>query len=463
MTAALYRSAYRRGEITVFLALILSALLGLLGVLIESVRSQMIRMNIESVMDASLHSCFGEYDRRLFERYDLIFIDSSYRGTKEAEIDSVAGHLSQYLTVNTDYSDTYVTGEWYREKVTDVKAGRYIFASDNEGGILKSQACEYIGKYGSRKYIPQINANKAAVLGIGETDFFGEWDRLLAAINTYGLPLTNPGEIVRGMVLSEDEFLKGVPLNAVRTSDRPSKRGLKRGNAISEHKKGAGTDEEFIEYLMQKCGCYTEYRSEQELTAELEYIIYGGVSDHDNMCRMIERLLKLRESDNLSAIKGDAGKVMQAEEKAVEAASLNMLIPPPYELIILIRDSILYAWAYAESAMDVSRLLNKGNCPVNKGSSGIGLSLDELLDFRSKLWQTGGEGLSYKTYAGIFLSQTDDRTRRLRCMDIIEGNFRMFYNDAFRIDGCVEYIEAEASFTSGYGYSLEIRRDHIYE
>ena len=107
MTATLYRSMYRRGEITVFLALVLSILLGLLGVLIESVRSQMIRMNIESVMDASLHSCFGEYDRKLFERYDLIFIDSSYRGTKEADIDSVAEHLSQYMTYRVPIQKHY--------------------------------------------------------------------------------------------------------------------------------------------------------------------------------------------------------------------------------------------------------------------------------------------------------------------------------------------------------------------
>ena len=29
---------------------------------------------------------------------------------------------------------------------------------------------------------------------------------------------------------------------------------------------------------MQKCGCYTEYLSEQQLRAELEYIICGGAS-----------------------------------------------------------------------------------------------------------------------------------------------------------------------------------------
>lgn len=463
MTVMLYRDSYRKGEITVFLALILTGMLGLLSVLIEGARVQLIRMNIEAVMDASLHSCFGEYDQRLFKRYDLIFIDSSYRGSDEAGIDSVVRHLSQYMVENTDYTDTAATGEWYRERITDASAVRYIFASDNDGEVLKSQACEYISKYGSCKYISGINAYKGAVRGIREIDFFGEWDSLLEAIGSYGIPITNPGEIVRTMVLSEEEYLKDVPLNAARTGDRPSKRSLKQGNGMSERIKPSGSDDEFIEYIMQKCGCYTEYYSEQELTSELEYIIYGQDSDRDNMIRIIDRLLKFRESDNLSCLKSDAGKVAQAEEKAVEAASFNMLEPPPPELVRLIRDSILYAWAYAESAIDVSRLLNKGRCPVNKRSSGIRLSLDELPEFRSKLSQTGGEGISYKDYAGIFVSELDDRTRRSRCMDIIEGNFRTYYNDGFRIDGCVEYLEASASFTSGYGYSHEIKRDYIYE
>ena len=459
MTAVLYK----KGEITVFLALILSIMLGLLSVLIESARVQLIRMNIESVMDSSLHSCFGEYDQKLFKRYDLIFVDTSYKGVSEAGTDNLVKHLLQYVSENTDYSGLGVTGEWYREKVTDVCADRYIFASDDDGGILRSQACEYIEKYGSRRFISQINANKDAVLSVRDRDFFGEWDSLLSAISSYGLPLTNPGEIVRGMVVSDDDYLRGAPLNALRTGDIPSSRSLERGNAISEHKKPMGSDDAFIEYLMQKCGCHTQYYPEQQLTAELEYVVYGKASDRDNMHLVINRLLRLRESDNLRCIMADAGKVADAEEKAVEVATFNMLEPPPPELIRLIRDSILYAWAYAESAIDVGRLLNKGNCPVNKGSSEIRLSLDELPDFRSKLHQTGGTGISYKIYMGIFLTEVSDRIRRLRCMDIIEGNFRVFYNDRFRIDGCVEYLEATVSFVSGYGYSHEIKRDYIYE
>ena len=48
-------------------------------------------------------------------------------------------------------------------------------------------------------------------------------------------------------------------------------------------------------------------------------------------------------------------------------------------------------------------------------------------------------------------------------MDIIEGNFRMFYNDGFRIDGCVDYLKASVGLESGYGYSHEITRERYYE
>ena len=102
MTARLFREkrTLLRGEITVFLALLLSSFLGLACMLINSVRLQLIRMDIEGVMDAGLHSCFGEYDQRLFKRYDLIFIDSSYRGSNEAGIDNVTRHLAQYMIEN---------------------------------------------------------------------------------------------------------------------------------------------------------------------------------------------------------------------------------------------------------------------------------------------------------------------------------------------------------------------------
>ena len=74
-----YRKIELKGEITVFLSLLSALFLGLVFALSESVRVQMLRLNTEGIMDASLRSCFGEYDQHLYKRYDLLYIDSSYR------------------------------------------------------------------------------------------------------------------------------------------------------------------------------------------------------------------------------------------------------------------------------------------------------------------------------------------------------------------------------------------------
>lgn len=471
MTAPLFKEycgKQEKGEITVFLSLILAVLTGLICVIIESAKLQLIRMNVEGMMAAGLNSCFGEYDQELYRRYDLLFIDSSYRGECDAGIDNVARHLSQYIAVNADYSDAGVTGEWYRETVGDSRAERYVFASDDDGEVLKAQAAGYIQDYGEVKYLDGISANKGLVEGIGPADLTGEWDAALGAIGSYGLPLTNPGEIVRGMVMSEDEFLREGSLKSLSIPDLPSKRTLNRGNASDriKIKKKEAPDDMFVEYLMQKMGCFTGYKEEQQLNAELEYIIYGMDSDRENMKYVIGRLLELRESDNLRCLRSDSGRMNEAWDKAWDVVSMNMPLdwdmPDPY-LVGLVRDSMICAWAYAESAVDVGRLLNKGKCPVNKGSSDIRLSLDDIMSFRSFVNESGGQGIGYKEYIGVFLEQTPDIIRRKRCMDMIEGNQRCFCNESFRIDGCVGYLEARVSMTSGYGFSHEIKRDCLYE
>ena len=79
----------------------------------------------------------------------------------------------------------------------------------------------------------------------------------------------------------------------------------------------------------------------------------------------------------------------------------NTLFIPPPELVELVRDSIIYAWAYGESAMDVSRLLNKGKCSIKKSSSDIELALEDIVNFKSHLFETGGSGFSYKEIIGM--------------------------------------------------------------
>ncbi|MCR5508902.1 MAG: DUF5702 domain-containing protein [Lachnospiraceae bacterium] len=454
-----------RGEVTVFLALIISLLSGLILVLTESARLQLIRMNTEALMDIGLSSCFGEYDVYLFNRYDLLFIDSSYRGSAEVGISSVINHLSRYISANTDYSGTDAEADWYRQSLDRVNEDEYELASDDKGRVLKYQASGYINGYGEFTYTPMIDGNHAAIDAIVPVDLISEWDAVLNSIDSFGIPVEDPGREVRSMVLSEEDFIKEQGLGRIGMSDLPSCRELKSGNGSPPGIR-QGDDEAFIEYLMQKMGCYTRYTDEQQLKGELEYMICGRDSDIDNMTEIVRRLMSIREGDNLRCIRSDEGRMEGAylmAAEAVEAAAMMFPELPLEMLTSLVRDSIIYALAYAESAMDVSRLLAGGRCPVNKSVPDLLVSLYDLTGFMSRLGMSGGKGADYKDILGVFLSETDDDIRRMRCMDIIEINCRTFNNDGFRIDGCVDHLKATALLMSGYGYSHEITRERYYE
>ena len=84
----------RRGQITIFLALLLSVVCALLSVIIESVRESVMRMQIEAGMDMGMHSIFAEYNREMLSRYDLFYIYSSYG--ERVSIENTEGHLKEY-------------------------------------------------------------------------------------------------------------------------------------------------------------------------------------------------------------------------------------------------------------------------------------------------------------------------------------------------------------------------------
>ena len=86
----------KRGQITVFLALLLSVICGLLLIIVESTRVNAMRMQIESGMDISLHSILAEYNRALLSRYDLFYIDMSY-GEAAADIRNTETEVPEML------------------------------------------------------------------------------------------------------------------------------------------------------------------------------------------------------------------------------------------------------------------------------------------------------------------------------------------------------------------------------
>ena len=89
----------KKGEITVFLSLVLVILISILCSVIEAARTNGIQFQTECVADMAIQSALAEYNRELLEQYDLFFVDTGY-GTKETGYILLEEHLRNYMEKN---------------------------------------------------------------------------------------------------------------------------------------------------------------------------------------------------------------------------------------------------------------------------------------------------------------------------------------------------------------------------
>ena len=87
----------QRGEITIFLVLVLSLISAFIIRLSGPERRYVSGSEAVYAVDNALRSCFAEYNRELFEKYHILLIDSSFM-SPEGGIDRIEDHFSMYLT-----------------------------------------------------------------------------------------------------------------------------------------------------------------------------------------------------------------------------------------------------------------------------------------------------------------------------------------------------------------------------
>lgn len=94
-----------RGEISVFLVLMLSVLSSFVIALIMHVRIFISRSEAAYAMNNAVRSCFGEYNKAVYQEFHIFLIDSSYKGI-DGGCDAVADHFSSYLENSTISADS---------------------------------------------------------------------------------------------------------------------------------------------------------------------------------------------------------------------------------------------------------------------------------------------------------------------------------------------------------------------
>lgn len=488
----------RKGYITVYLALTLTIMITLITALVESARVNAMHLAIESAADISFHSVLAEYNRQLLEQYDLFYVDMGY-GSNNASFSKVLNHLQNYMNHNFSVNDIPALS-FYRDfmalSAMSCEAVSATIASDEAGIGLKRQAVEYektqIGLGIIENLLKQleiVKTNRLDSRNIAE-ERMGVDENINAGIDAFvekRKEEINAGEDEEKNEIEKIEVIRDNPADIVNAGRNAgilhlvldpssiSAASADMSNSASKRKlfKGNGRNEEWVypdsfseellfhEYIIEKCSSYTKQLDKARLKYQIEYILEGQGNDTDNLRRVAEKLLLLREVSNVIYLFSDSSKM---GEIAALAAGLSLVLMIP-ELETLIQYSIAFAWAFVESVQDVKILLAKGKVPLLKSSADWNTELSKLTSYQNELSEKSktNTGLTYLDYLRLLLCLGDRNAISFRLMDIIESDIRQTQgNQNFLLDRCFDSLEAVIYVESRYGYSYSINRKYGY-
>jgi len=127
-----------RGSITIYLALVLTLVLGLICTVVESGRVSAIKAKTEGITYMALDSSFSEYARPLFEDYGLMFLWSS-----QGEFST---GLNEYANYNCDLSKGILSSnaDFYGINLSKIEVENISRATDNGGIVFANEVGHYM-------------------------------------------------------------------------------------------------------------------------------------------------------------------------------------------------------------------------------------------------------------------------------------------------------------------------------
>jgi hypothetical protein len=140
-----------RGQTTVFISFIIGVLLILTFTALEVVRIHCLRAKIRAVLHSTRTSIMADYNRDLFERYHLLFMDPTYGTGSDAMVEE---KFSDYITSSLE-DDKAV----YSCSVGEVALIRKKTITDDHMQLLKKQIAEYETKEGLAKKAIELPKN----------------------------------------------------------------------------------------------------------------------------------------------------------------------------------------------------------------------------------------------------------------------------------------------------------------
>lgn len=466
--------------LTIFFTLLLMVFVALSLMLIEGVRSNAMRLELEIAFDTALDSTLAQYHKALFERYDLLAVDSSYGG-REAGIYQTEKKLSDYFQANLSYTNPQK--QFWKKDFLAMKEGcleilGVTCLTDAEGRVYRKLCCESARNDFGLMELEQLK-NWSQVVTQNHLDqgtISRDREELVSQLEEQwkqkevvekNPELESPVKEAKTMftlglsnlVLSEGTVSNKGVLKDTLYSSRYQRGESSVGNLPLSEEETALDKLLFVHYMNSHFGSYGDIGT-GILEYEREYLVCGKDTDRENLDGVLLRIFGIREGLNAMYLYTDKEKCAQAE--AIATAAAVLVLQP--ELSQVIKQALLLTWISAESACDVKKLVDGKKVPFYKSAETWNTGLTSVL---KGLFQGSdeeeGNGLGYQDYVSILLFLTDETKLSYRAMDLTEGNLRLLPNqDSFRLDACYVGISARSTVESGFGYINSIERTYFY-
>lgn len=438
-----------KGSLTIFLSLILVFTSGLFFTLSEVVRFKALKAKSDRISDLSVESLFAEYNIPLWEQYGILGVDGSY-GDGKFDIKNVEKRLKNNMELN----GTSEGKNFLQEAPAKGSITKYRLLTDNNNAAFIKEAALYVESHITESAITELNELRDqyndANRGVTNSDIENAMNYELSEAESKDM------SSAKDPTHFEEEFRKNdlldslvpdgkeISSKSISHSDLPSSRSLQSGNYEAL---GVSPMESvlFKFYLFENFGSYEKDLSHPGISYGQEYLIIGKDSDRENLKSITTGLLAFRvASNNVSILKDSAKK---NEAKAL--ASLLGFLSFNEGVIKAIEVAIIESWAFAESVLDVRRMLAGGKVPILKNSSDWTTTIFTIASAFSKntMAKNSEKGLGYGEYLKILILMMPDKSLSDRALNIIEDGIRTLqYYDSFRVDNLIVLMKADVNF-----------------
>ncbi|MGN0243842.1 MAG: DUF5702 domain-containing protein [Lachnospiraceae bacterium] len=446
------------GSVTIFLSLLLVALLGISLILMNYGKIYQGNTKVLRSMQGAGEHILADYNQALAEQYHLYFLDETYNGkSEEILINRIQNYMETHLGDFYDISiedvaiddRKYVFDEGYQAMQEQIEDEMELMVMEKGKEWLEETMKGLDGESERKTVDEQINSElqkqEAALAPSQDGQVVQSSSDYISEPPTVEDPRDSLRKVLRKGMLAfitdqnpllygESKYWKqeSKAFSGLKELSDFMKRDKTENSSILSYGKEKMAllfyaNEHFKSYVEQPVSFLT--RSEYEW----EYLIGGETEDGDNIAKTANKILVMRMPQNMAVAFSSSS--LRQEARGISTALVGTLCVPG--LVEATECLLLATLSYAETLVEIRALLRGEEIVRMKQEGDWNVSLHGITQLKNQTVQSGRKDtMKYQDYLSFLLLVQDGKTTRSRMAEIMEKNLQID-NPCFEMKHCL--------------------------